>query len=134
YLGSTKAAAVTLAWHSIPPMHTGRYDAGAEWSENTIHVIGGFDSHGAALSSVESYDLDHNRWTAAPPIPTARGDFGIYLYGRNNPILVGGADSHGKLLNDVAEYNADTNHWYQLTAMPQARRGLAAAWEATGLY
>src|SRR5438270_9621822 len=105
-----------------------------EWTYNTFHFICCFDSRSAALSSVESYDLDHNRWTAAPPIPIARGDFGIYFYGRNNPILVGGADSHGKLLNDVAEYNADTNHWYQLTAMPQARRGLAAAWEATGLY
>jgi Kelch motif len=137
--GQTTTAAVKLAWHRIPSMHTGRYDAGAEFDytgqfyEDRIFVIGGFDSHGAALSSVESFDLDYNRWTAAAPMPTARGDFGVNFEGRNSPITVfGGADSHGKLLKIVEQYDPAANHWSHLTTLPQARRGLAAADEGDG--
>lgn len=85
---ATKITTATLVWHSIPSVHTARYDAGAEWYRQRIFVIGGFDAHGAALSSVESYDLDYNRWTAAPPMSTARGDFGIWNEGPDTPITV----------------------------------------------
>lgn len=134
----TTSASATLAWHSIPPIRTGRYDAGAEWYGGTISLIGGFDARGTALSSVESYDLDYNRWTTAPPMPTARGDFGIITSGPNTPITVqGGADSHGRPLNVVEEYDPPgmgqhPNRWSRLPAMPHARRGLAAAFVPTG--
>src|SRR5437763_12115716 len=71
--GSATATAEVVVWHAIPAMHTARYGAGAEWFRQSILVIGGFDAHGDALRSVETYDLDYNRWTAAPLMPTARG-------------------------------------------------------------
>lgn len=134
----TPSASATLAWHSIPPMRTGRYDSGAEWYGGTIVLIGGFDAHGTAMHSVESYDLDYNRWTTAPPMPTARGEFGMTTQGYNTPITVlGGADSHGRPLNVVEEYDPPgmgqhPNRWSRLPAMPQPRRGLAAAFVPAG--
>ena len=114
-------------------MHTGRYDAGADHYRNGILVFGGFDASGAALSSVESYDLDYNRWAVAPPMPTARGDFGIVDYGRNTSItILGGADRHGRALNTVERYDPAAKAWSRRAPMPQARRGLAAAQEAPG--
>lgn len=114
-------------------MQTGRYGAGAEFVGDRIDVIGGFDAHGLALNSVESYDLDFNRWRAAPPMPTARGDFGISINDRQigSITVLGGADSHGRLSNVVERYDPPgvgqhPNQWYRLPPMPQARRGLAA--------
>jgi len=126
--GGTTPPPANAEWRVLPPMHTARYDAGAEWYFDRIVSIGGFDAHGHALNSVETYDLDYNRWTAAAPMPTARGDFGIDRHGLSLDIDVfGGADSQGRPLSVVEKYNPDSNHWYHLTTMPQARRGLAVA-------
>jgi Kelch motif len=133
HLGGIKSAAPNLVWRTIAPMQTARYGAGAEFLGDQIDIIGGFDAHGSALSTVESYDLDYHRWSVAPPMPTARGDFGIDINGRSNGSItvLGGADSHGRLLNVVERYDPPgvgehPNAWYRLPPMPQARRGLAA--------
>jgi N-acetylneuraminic acid mutarotase len=125
--GSFRAAPPDV-WSSLPAMHDARANPSAIWLEDRVIVVGGFDTLGTALSSVEAYDLNYNRWIQLAPMPTSLGDTAISFHGVSTKVDVfGGAGSRGEANAQVQQYHSDTNTWVLLTMLPQPRRGLAVA-------
>ncbi len=48
---------------------------------NLVYVIGGGDATGAVTGRVEVYNTVKDTWSAAAPMPTPRGESGVYSHG-----------------------------------------------------
>uniref|UniRef100_A0A7M5UYR6 BTB domain-containing protein n=1 Tax=Clytia hemisphaerica TaxID=252671 RepID=A0A7M5UYR6_9CNID len=56
-------------WTQGASASVARWRAGYAISENTIYIIGGRDSTWQYLDTVESYDIDTNKWNFETPLP-----------------------------------------------------------------
>lgn len=78
--GMSSAYAYTpssTAWSAVSSMTTGRAQLGAararcigDTTKSCLYAIGGVDSSGQFLDSVEIYDPSTNTWSSGPPLPT----------------------------------------------------------------
>ena len=67
-----------------------------------IYVIGGFDSSGTALDTLEAYDPSTNGWDPKKSMPEAKGFCGALA--DNEIYVIGGNDGYGSV-NTVFKYN-----------------------------
>ncbi len=118
---------VTPDWDPLAPMLTARGGATAQVINGDVYVIGGLDSNGASVNTVEIYDPDTNSWSLGPSMQTRRDNPGsavvddkLYVFGgrtRNSD----GSTVNGTL-NTVEIFDPVTNVWSFGTPMPTGRR------------
>jgi N-acetylneuraminic acid mutarotase len=105
----------TNIWTFKNNMPTSRYGVGAGVIGRTLYAVGGFDSSGTALNTVEAYNTATNTWTTKAPMPTARGKLGVGVIA-GTLYAVGGNTSdnpriNGSPLSTVEAYDPTTNSW-----------------------
>ena len=136
--GSTllKSAEVLLAagWKAIASMSTARVGLGVAFLGTKMYAVGGMDSNGTVLVSVEAYDTaTYLGWTDIAPMSISRSGVGVaslgsYLY------AVGGLSSSGTgiAVGSVERYSP-SGGWANISSgMQTPREGLGVA--AVGLF
>ena len=98
----------------------------------TIWFAGGFKDgyKGHAIAEVWNYDLDKDRYTAAPLLPAPRGGGGLALVGRKLHFISGikadritDADDHWVL--DLDDWEKGSAQWKNLAPIPVGRNQFA---------
>jgi N-acetylneuraminic acid mutarotase len=124
-------------WSERATLLTPRFaDGAATGADGRIYAIGGafidsgFNQH--ILSSGEVYDPLANKWSAIPPMSTAREQLAMTA-GSDGRIYAFGGDDGTNTLNTAEAYNTKTKTWTALAPMPNPRRGHAVATGADNL-
>ncbi|XP_077283074.1 kelch-like protein 4 [Arctopsyche grandis] len=93
--------------------------------DNYIYAIGGIDlSTGKALSVVEKWDPNTQKWNNIAPLQTPR--FGTSAVAINGNIFVMGGSSDGKTFSSVEIYDPATNTWEVGIPMVEKRKWISA--------
>jgi hypothetical protein len=130
----------TNAWSTLPPLPTARDSLAtaaapcpAGQAGTCVYAIGGYDTVGNFVNTVEAYNPRTNAWSTLTAMTTARealtaaaapcppSQAGTCLY------AVGGLDTAGNIAGAVEAYNPTTNAWSTLTSLPTARFWLVGA-------
>jgi N-acetylneuraminic acid mutarotase len=126
-------------WSPAPPMPTARQDlAAAVDLQGNIYAIGGFDTGGHSLNTVEVYNPTAQTWRAAPPMPTPRFGLAAATDAQGNIYAIGGSSISNGVpggtpnLNTVEVFNPTTQTWSTAPPMPTGRAFLAAASDLQG--
>jgi len=109
-------------WSVNSDMITPRSNFALVSAENRIYAIGG----DRLLDKAEYYDVDSDKWSMLPPMPTKRqhifGDISgenIYIAGG---LLCLKCEEEEQLSADLDVYNISNNRWSSLPAMPTSRQ------------
>src|SRR5438445_10866903 len=120
------------AWTILAGMPTPRSElAAAVGADGRLYAIGGADTGGGPLATVEAYTPATNTWVTVASLSTARSGFAAVEATDGRIYVIGGMASSG-LTNVVGAYTPSTNVWTQVAALPTPRSGLAAAVGADG--
>lgn len=114
----------TDTWAVRAPMASTRVGARAAVVGGRFYTMGGLDTLGAPLGSMEAYDPATNTWTARAPMPTPRRHMGVAVLD-GKIWVVGGLDSLGAPLPTVEIYDPVANSWTTGTPLSVARQGPA---------
>ncbi len=110
----------SLVWYTnIAHLNTARFFACSAVADSQIYVMGGMDSNGHALNSVERYDPVQNKWSFVASMTQSRQGAAAVTVG--DSIYVFGGASHGNLLDDVEVYSVTNNTWTIHPQMMTAR-------------
>lgn len=120
-------------WTEGAPMPTLRTEIAGAAIDNIVYVIGGFDSQGRAVATVEVYDSGNDSWSAVAPLPqplhhAAAASLGEKLY------VVGGYFANNTSSDSLYVYDPKTDKWQELSPMPTARGALTAQFVNGTLY
>ena len=115
----------------VASLNTGRERLSAAEANGLIYAIGGEDSEGNILTSVEEYDPSTKTWTTVASLNTGRERLSA---AEANGLIyaIGGEDSGGNVLTSVEEYDPSTDTWTTVASLNTGREELSAA-EANGL-
>lgn len=121
------------SWVEGSSVPTPRTEVAAAAAAGSIYVIGGFDSAGAAVPTVEAYDPEADEWRAVEPLPfalhhAAAASHGGLMY------VAGGYLGTGEPSNALLVYDPSADSWEELAQMPAARGALAAGFVNGVLY
>lgn len=101
----------SLVWYTnIAPLNTPRFFACSAVADSEIYVMGGMDSTGHALNSVEKYDPVQNKWSFVAPMLRQREGAAAVTVG-DSIYVFGGANGRENLLDDVEVYSVANNSW-----------------------
>ncbi len=101
----------TRSWKTnIAPLETPRVFACAVSLEDSIYVMGGVDSLGRILNSVEVYDPSTNRWHYTSSMKFERKGAAAVVYD-DHVLVFGGGDSSDVLHKEVEAYNPENGEW-----------------------
>jgi len=104
----------SLTWDtSIAPLGTPRAFATAVVLDDSIYVMGGVDSVGRVLNSVEVYDPTKNEWHFTADMLLHRKGAASVVYG-DSILVFGGGDKLGILHSLVEAYTPATGVWVPL--------------------
>jgi hypothetical protein len=124
-LPSTPTARAPLAGATAPCPHA--------LHRTCVYAIGGNNTSGVAVNTVEAYSPATNIWATLPSMPTARsapaGATAPCPHARHRTCVyaIGGYSSPGVAVNTVEAYSPATNTWATLPSLPTARYYLAGA-------
>lgn len=126
------------AWSAAAPLATARNAAGAAVVGDRLYVVGGRApgiraNDQTSLASVEVYDPASDRWTAAPPLPTARGSLAAVALG-GQIYALGGEGAPGTVSGAVERLDPFRGIWTTLPDMPAAVHGLGAVAVGDSIY
>ena len=117
----------TNTWSTLAPMPTARGGAGAQQINGKIYVVGGMNSNGASLATLEIYDPATNTWSTGAPMSTRRDNPGtatlggkLYVFGGRTRNADGSTPAN--ILASAEVYDPATNTWAAIAPMPTARR------------
>jgi N-acetylneuraminic acid mutarotase len=118
----------TNTWTVLAPMPTGRTGLAAAVAGDAIFAIGGRRNiggpcSGRPLARVERYNIAHNTWTTAAPLPARRSDIGAVAHGGKIYVFGGCTNGFSTVSHGVEIYNPVTNTWAKGAPMPTARAG-----------
>src|SRR6267378_3458584 len=65
------------SWTTKAPMPTARDGLGVAAVNGMLYAVGGFNSSGLPVATLEAYDPTTNTWTAKAPMPTARSNLDV---------------------------------------------------------
>jgi N-acetylneuraminic acid mutarotase len=121
-----------LAWSSYPSMPTALGgSAAAAGRDDRIYALGGLNSSGADVPTVQVTDPATGLWSVAAPMPTARDSLAAVTGADGSIYALGGyffSSQTGLLeLNTAEVYTPATDSWFPAAPMPTARGELAAA-------
>lgn len=113
----------TNTWEkNIAPLETPRVFACAVALDDSIYVMGGVDSLGNVLNSVEVYSPESNSWHYTSPMKYARKGAASTSYD-GRVLVFGGGDTSNTLLKAVEAYDPENGGWKVLpdpTLFPRA--------------
>lgn len=111
----------TMTWETnIAPLETPRVFACAVALDDSIYVMGGVDSLGNVLSSVEVYDPSANKWHYTTSMKLARKGAAAVAF--DSYILVfGGGGAMGSPYSEVEAYSVENGAWKVTYPMALAR-------------
>ena len=116
-------------WTSLASMPTGRGGAATQALGDSIYVIGGLDTNGDSVNTVEAYDLTAGTWSTVPSMLTARDNAGsavidekIYIFGGRTRLS--GSNVEGTL-NTLEFFNPNDSSWNTGAPMPTGRRSMS---------
>ena len=118
YVNDAVRFTTATSWATRAPLPTPRRGH-AVWATNgLVYAIGGTNSAGAALTSVQAYNPTTNTWATRASLPAARQN-GNGASTINNVIyLAGGHDAAGALTRTLYAYNPGTNRWSTRAQIP----------------
>lgn len=124
---SLAARADAGQWDDLPPLAIPRQEIAAAWFDGALYAIGGFDTRGGTLASVERWRPGDAAWETVAPLPMAvnhpaAGVVGGRLFvvgGYRGPFLANPTDA-------VQVYDPTADAWTLSAPLPTARGGLAA--------
>jgi hypothetical protein len=105
-----KPMAVARAYHTASLLKDGR-----------VMVIGGTESGGKPLASVEIYDPRQDAWSDGPDLHVARTGHTASVLPDGSVLVVGGVDSDGRLIATAERWNPSDNAWSPAGALAEAR-------------
>jgi hypothetical protein len=95
----------TDLWDTVASGYTPRKNHGVAVANGKIYVMGGTDSSGKLVTSIEEYDPETDIWNVKEPMPFEVSQFGITS--NNNKIyIIGGQEN-----NHFKEYDPETQTW-----------------------
>jgi Kelch motif protein len=95
-----------------------------------IYAIGGTNNN--VLATLAGYDTVHKKWSALPPMPTARAGVAAATNGGRIHVL-GGFDANSNSLTTHEVYEPANDAWTTAAPLPSPRALLAAAAGPDGL-
>lgn len=132
---SLVAAATAGGWEELPPLDVPRQEIAAVWFDGALYAIGGFDTGGGTLASVERWRPGDAGWETVAPLlvavnhPAAGVVDGrlVVVGGYRGPFLANPTDA-------VQVYDPATDAWSLVAPLPTQRGGLAAVALAGRLF
>ena len=111
-------AAVPSTWETKPAMLTARRGVAVAGATGILYAIGGNNSAGAALNTVQAYNPSTNTWSTKASLPAARqsGNGATTITG--TIYVAGGQDASGALTRTLYAYKSSTNIWTTKANMP----------------
>jgi N-acetylneuraminic acid mutarotase len=109
---------VSTSWATRAPLLSARRGFAVGATGALIYTIGGINSAGTVLKTVQTYSAANNSWTTKASLPAARqtGDGAVTINGII--YLPGGHDATNALTKTLYAYNTSTNVWSTKAAMP----------------
>lgn len=112
----------TGTWSAAGSMMMGRYDHEAVLlADNKVLVMGGYDSSGAATSSVELYDRAAKSWSMAKAMDAPRANFTATQFADGKVLVTGGVNAEGNALRKAELYDPIANAWSPAGDLGEAR-------------
>jgi N-acetylneuraminic acid mutarotase len=113
--------ATSSAWTALGPLPSARRGLAVSHANGSLYAIGGTNSSGAAIRTVQAFNPSTNAWStkASLPAPRQSGN-GAGTIGGNTIYVAGGHDAAGALTRTLYAYNATTNTWATRANMPVA--------------
>ncbi|XP_050443162.1 kelch-like protein 10 [Adelges cooleyi] len=106
-------------WIPTTPLHRSRLYFSVCTKGKYIYVVGGEDTLGETLDSIEYYDTYSKEWTVIEePLPTARSFCSSVIH--NSRLYVFGGNDGEDLLSSVYCYNLREKCWTMCNLMPTA--------------
>ncbi|MET0594818.1 MAG: kelch repeat-containing protein [Polyangiaceae bacterium] len=106
-------------WTSLPPLAAGpRQETGVAALDGKIYVIGGFNSAGVVVSTVEAYDPVARTWSSVAPFPRVIHHANTAAVGGKIYVVGALADATFRAIGDVYAYDPTSNSWAQKTSLP----------------
>jgi N-acetylneuraminic acid mutarotase len=121
-----RIALLAAAWVSLAPLLTPRQEVAVTALNGKLYVIGGLAGE-TALSSVEEFDPETNRWRFVSALPQPVHHTAAVTIG-NSIYVIGGYRSVAfDPTSDVYQYEVLLDRWTQVASLPSPRGALAAA-------
>ena len=112
-------------WESLTPMATARDHLRLESIGPFLFALSGRrDDLRFNLPDVERYDVVHDRWQPAAPIPVARGGLGSTVLGGR--IYTFGGEFPWSCHAGMESYDPSADAWRKEADLPEARHGIQA--------
>ncbi len=118
----------TGEWKELPPMPVELNHIQLAAARGDLYVLGGLTAHlaeTAATGRAWRFDIESNRWSKLPPLPTPRGAAGAVTIGDRIYVVGGVVDEQRK--TTLEAYDLDTGRWESLAPMQSPRDHLGAA-------
>jgi N-acetylneuraminic acid mutarotase len=112
-------------WTALLPMPTERTEVTAATVGSRIYVVGGFDSSGDTVDTVEVYEPRSNTWSTAKELPIPLHHSAAASY-QGKLYVVGGYQEGWIPANALLIYDPFTNDWRRAKDMPTPRGALTA--------
>jgi hypothetical protein len=118
----------TGTWTVLAPLPTPRaYLTVVGGTDGLVYAIGGVDSTGKSVNTVEIYNPTLGSWSTGPSLLTARSHAAADLIYNDIIMVAGGQDVNGTVLNTTEDYFLSLKAWVAGASMtaPRADFGLA---------
>ncbi len=113
-------------WMKKTPMPTARHGMCSVIYDDMIWIIGGQDSDGNILNSVQCYLPFEDRWESnIPPLLHGRSNAAAVVC-QDKIFVIGGRDKENRALRSVEYYSSEANEWKFAGDMNMAREALTA--------
>ncbi len=132
-LTTTGRFVVHNSWSSGTAMPTATAQSSAAVLGGDIYVMGGANSSGTVIDSVQIYNPTTNTWSSTTVLPTVTQHSSAAVV--NNILYVFGGDNGvAAPTNAVWAYSTKTKAWTSVAPMPTARNGTLAVVEKNIVY
>jgi hypothetical protein len=104
--------------------------------QEAAYVMGGVTgiTTTSTTESMERYDAMTGQWSAAPPMGTARRDFGTCVLAGEVYVVGGQHRENRSYLSSAEKFSPSSNTWSAMEAMPDARTSHAAVAVGSAIY
>jgi N-acetylneuraminic acid mutarotase len=118
YVNDAVRFTTQTAWAARAPLPSARRGLAAWGVNGLLYAIGGSNSAGTVLTTVQAYNPSTNSWSSRASLPAARqtGNGAVAINGII--YLAGGHDAAGALTRTLYAYNTSTNTWSTKATMP----------------